>query len=537
MRRLLLLTALLFGLLSAPHSFAKEPAAGNWKLVVPGQGPLWLVALSHHDGQWKGQVLDQGAELPNTTLAALRVAGESLRFTLKLGSHDFLVEAMIARETSDKMLGSLDTGRQITPLELLATQATRLRDTYESGKELLARKDPGPEAFDMIGPLLRQASSKKATVQEVQAWTARAFDLAHAYGPRLQCEVGARIAEALATQGPMLAAVAIDYGRRAEQLVDPGADSSARLRVLEPLAMALKSAGNRSDANTLQAKIDQLELQADREYLKRMPTVATTPFAGPRKSQAIILVELFTGSQCPPCVAADLAFDALTQTYQPADALFLEYHLHIPGPDPLTNADAVARQEYYGDAIAGTPTILFNGKPEAPGGGPAEGAKSKYNEYCDVINAVLDKSINAPRLTLSGNRNGDKIELSADASGVPPSNDPLRLRFVLIEEQVRYPGGNNVRLHHHVVRAFPGGVQGKPVQGTSARQSITFDLGELRQTLGRYLDEYGSEHPFPSSRRPLALEHLAAIAFLQNDATKEILQSAYAKLEGTERRP
>ena len=44
------------------------------------------------------------------------------------------------------------------------------------------------------------------------------------------------------------------------------------------------------------------------------------------KNDRAVLVELFTGSQCPPCVAADLAFDTLAKTYKPADAILLEYH-------------------------------------------------------------------------------------------------------------------------------------------------------------------------------------------------------------------
>ena len=58
------------------------------------------------------------------------------------------------------------------------------------------------------------------------------------------------------------------------------------------------------------------------------------------------LVELFTGAQCPPCVAADIAFDAeAVKSYKAADVVLLQYHLHIPGPDPLTNADSEKRQQ------------------------------------------------------------------------------------------------------------------------------------------------------------------------------------------------
>ncbi len=80
-------------------------------------------------------------------------------------------------------------------------------------------------------------------------------------------------------------------------------------------------------------------------------------------------MELFTGAQCPPCVAADVAFDALLQTYKPTEFIGLQYHLHIPGPDPLTNNDSEERQKYYGSAIRGTPSTFFNGKarPAAAG--------------------------------------------------------------------------------------------------------------------------------------------------------------------------
>ena len=58
------------------------------------------------------------------------------------------------------------------------------------------------------------------------------------------------------------------------------------------------------------------------------------------QDKRVVVVELFTGAECPPCVSADVAFDALLETYKPNEVVLLEYHLHIPGPDPLTNADS-----------------------------------------------------------------------------------------------------------------------------------------------------------------------------------------------------
>src|SRR5207249_4679173 len=148
-----------------------------------------------------------------------------------------------------------------------------------------------------------------------------------------------------------------------EKLLDPKDDAATQTRVLEVVAKALTKADKGDEAKAIQARIEKLEALADEEYLKKTPPFKPEKFEGRKgKSDRVVLVELFTGAQCPPCVAADLAFDALTKTYAPTDVVFLQYHLHIPGPDPLTNPDSDARQQFYGDVIEGTPTVLFNGK-------------------------------------------------------------------------------------------------------------------------------------------------------------------------------
>ena len=89
-------------------------------------------------------------------------------------------------------------------------------------------------------------------------------------------------------------------------------------------------------------------------------------------------MELFTGTQCGPCVAADVAFEALGRTYKPTELALIQYHMHIPGPDPMTNPADMARWKYYSKLfpsdIRGTPTVIFNGKPKPGGGGLMDGA-------------------------------------------------------------------------------------------------------------------------------------------------------------------
>ena len=56
---------------------------------------------------------------------------------------------------------------------------------------------------------------------------------------------------------------------------------------------------------------------------------------------------------------------------QRADVICLQYHCHIPAPDPLTSPDAEDRLGYYQDQINGAPTVFIAGKVGPPGGGPA----------------------------------------------------------------------------------------------------------------------------------------------------------------------
>lgn len=91
-----------------------------------------------------------------------------------------------------------------------------------------------------------------------------------------------------------------------------------------------------------------------------------------------------------------VAFDAHNKSYQPADLILLQYHMHIPGPDPLTNSDTEARWEYYQDQfpddVRGTPTSLFNGKPMSAGGGGMADAEGKFRQYRRIIDPLLEKT-------------------------------------------------------------------------------------------------------------------------------------------------
>ena len=106
------------------------------------------------------------------------------------------------------------------------------------------------------------------------------------------------------------------------------------------------------------------------------------------------------------------------------------------------------------------------------------------------------------------------------------------LRFVLVEQRVRFAGQSGVRYHANVVRAMPGGVKGFPLTKKAHEQTVTIDKAEVRAKLDKFLDEFArAEGEFPKPDRPLALDNLKLVALVQNDATGEVLQAVQVDLK------
>lgn len=525
-------------LLLTTAAAAADAPAGTWKFTFytkDQQGAFrpqtpWLFKLDQADGKWTVKVVSTAEGVPETTIENVKVADGQVRFTIKIPGRELNFEGKVGSAKAEKMLGSLDFGRNaIFTAELEATDQTDLMDEFAKNKEILTRKPDSPEAFDAAVSLLGDAASKKVKPEEVRGWADKAYKAAEAYGPRWQREIGARITSALVNQEGF-APVALEYARRLERGLDPDEDAATQIRVLTLLSQALTKADKADEAKEIQARLGKLEAKADQEYLKKMPPYKTEAYAGRKdKSDRGVLVELFTGAQCPPCVAADLGFDGLEKTYKPSEVILLQYHLHIPGPDPLTNAQTVARADFYGDDIEGTPTIFFDGKPKAGGGGGMADSEGKYKSYCKVINPLLETAALA-KIKANVARKGDKLDITAEVSDLALPGEKVKLRLALVEEQVRYLGGNGMRFHHHVVRALPGGVEGLALKEKTGKQTVSVDLGELRKELTKYLDGYAKERPFPNPSRPLDLKKLAVVAFVQNDATKEVYQAVQVEV-------
>lgn len=258
----------------------------------------------------------------------------------------------------------------------------------------------------------------------------------------------------------------------------------------------------------------------------------------------VVLAELFTGSECPPCVAADLAFDALLVYYPPSVNAVLIYHEHIPGPDPMTNSDSVTRMEYYNSeemVVGGTPTVVVNGVGLPAGGGPAVAAKSMFGLYSWTIEQELVKAPGI-KITLEAERSDQRVTVSSSVEIQDPTvleGTELKLRVALAEKLVHFEGGNGVPEHQMVVRSFVGSHDGTPVE--ELRTSITswVDIAELESELLEYLTGYETDNPnrfrgrpgFKEKKHEIDESQLLLVAFVQDDVSKKVLQATILELK------
>ncbi len=279
------------------------------------------------------------------------------------------------------------------------------------------------------------------------------------------------------------------------------------------------------------------------------------------------LLELYTGSGCPPCVGGDLAVEALLDTHPRTEVIALAYDLHIPKPDPLTSPDTVDRATW--DKIRFTPSYLLDGKQlTSVSGAYRDGSEGIYTRLVKLVDEQAAKpspvrldmgtvSVHNGNLTATANVTlGDSPSLAApsaileapDPSAKKPAPIPAArpaaaappapryiLNFALVEDDVRYSGENGVRFHRMVVRALakPSG-EGFPLDpGKSITLDTTFDPAAIAAASRTYLDGFEKSNDrfgpmeFLSKDTTMQPAHLAIAAWVQDAETHRILQSAF----------
>jgi thiol-disulfide isomerase/thioredoxin len=238
----------------------------------------------------------------------------------------------------------------------------------------------------------------------------------------------------------------------------------------------------------------------------------------------VVLAELFTGSECPPCVAADIGFDGLIETFPEKYLAVLVYHLPIPRPDPMMNPATGARESYYG--INSTPTVVIDGVKGTPGGGNRAMAEAKFAEYRSTVEPLLSS---LPALTpkVKATLAGDRVGVTFDPDRIVPD---AVYSIVLVQDVQEHKGGNGVAYHKMVVRELLAVDPKGP-------RTVAFDLVASEKAVDEYLTAFERSYTrtpdfkWAVRRNQLPRRGLKVVFFVQESVSRRVLNAAVADVK------
>jgi hypothetical protein len=261
------------------------------------------------------------------------------------------------------------------------------------------------------------------------------------------------------------------------------------------------------------------------------------------KGNRVSVMELFTGTNCPPCLGADLATTALENLYPRSQLIVLRYHLHTNGFDPLTNPRNGERfQNLVGpdpQGQMGTPAVFLNGIVTSTSvGGYLDNAPQIGTSLQAELRPFLDETTPLA-LNLSAYEHEGEISISAKLSGVSgDQKDKLRVQMFLAEKELDFPAMNGIQKHEMLVRWFveDGSSFALPSQG-DFQYAGKISLRDIRELLESSTKDAARKMQAELSTIPLELKDLQFVAVVQDAETRAILQAAVVPVEVFDTKP
>jgi thiol-disulfide isomerase/thioredoxin len=300
----------------------------------------------------------------------------------------------------------------------------------------------------------------------------------------------------------------------------------------------LKSLYQKTHGDSLAGYDAFLDEHYEKLFPEPFPAEAYQPSA--KRSNRVALIEMFTGSGCPPCAGADVAMDQVLNHYSRKDLALIVYHEHRPHPDPMTNPSGIRRYDYY-DA-KGVPTMVIDGVGIV-GGASRESAQEVRDLY-NKINTAVDKDLDSPAeaiIEANASREGNVVTVHATADQIKGSTSDVHMQIALVELRQRFSGENGIRFHPMVVRGLANlDSDGFAVKsGEPTKVDYSFDVDKMSSDLKSYIENYQEtserygKFKFIEQRYTIDPADLAIVVFLQDMKTKHILQASYVNVSGS----
>lgn len=211
-------------------------------------------------------------------------------------------------------------------------------------------------------------------------------------------------------------------------------------------------------------------------------------------SRNFVVFEISTGTWCGNCPGAAMgAHDLIEGGY---DVAVIKYH----NGDPFANNHSNSRNGYYG--VTGYPTTFIDGRDEILGGFPATSMFSHYlPKYNSRIATPSFFTLNASVFNTS--ENNWKLTVNTEML-VETENKTYKLHAAITESHIEYNWFNQTEVNNAVRLMLPN----------SSGTTLSFADVDNHQVVLEFdiSDEY-------------VLENLELIVFLQDYATKEIVQA------------
>ncbi len=227
------------------------------------------------------------------------------------------------------------------------------------------------------------------------------------------------------------------------------------------------------------------------------------------------LIEELTSSTCPPCASLNATLDPLLQSNNvnisgnPLAAVKYQMNWPSPGNDPSYNPDANTRKTYYG--TSGIPDLKYNGLP-------AEG----------IAQADLDDISASPApvgLSCTYSVSGNAVTVNVNVQPYITVASGTKLYIAVNEKEYNYAASTTSQdVFHHVLRKMLPNGSGISVNNMADGVSQQFTQSYTFNTAASGVPSQGTYDLW------LGMSNIEVVAFLQNNASKEIYQSAIGTL-------
>jgi len=223
------------------------------------------------------------------------------------------------------------------------------------------------------------------------------------------------------------------------------------------------------------------------------------------QTQRMVLLEHFTQASCPPCAT----YNPLVKQYfdnTTTNATAIKYQTSWPGTDPMNAhnpADVQARVTYYG--VSGVPNVVIDGNyAQGNPGTLFAGGQSSGMDTRATVASDFD-------ITVTHQFTGSAVNVTAVITATNAvTNANLKAHVVVVEKEIIFanpPGSNGETEFYNVMKAM-------------LPTSAGTDLGDVwsNGTTEVLQESWTAANVYDVSQ-------LAAIVFVQDDVTKEIMQT------------